>query len=226
MPTPLEQLREVKSLAELNREELSALAEIIHCRKVSKGTVVFFEGDPAEGFFILLRGAVRIYKSSPDGREYTLHHVKPGQMFAEAAIFRGTGYPANCTATEDSEVAFVPGEAFIRMVSASPNIALKIIGSLSAWLRDFTRQVEDLSLKEVPARLAGFLLAQAEAQKADSLTLDTSKTDLATRLGTVPETLSRNLKRLKEIGAIDVSGKRIVLLDRERLKGVAGGDKI
>jgi CRP-like cAMP-binding protein len=226
MLTPLEQLRHVKSFSELDLQELAALAGIITCRKLPKGTILFLEGDPAKGFFILLRGGVRIYKSSPDGREYTLHQVKPDQMFAEAAIFRGAGYPANCSATEDSEVAFVPGQEFIRLVSASPAIALKIIGSLSAWLRDFARQVEDLSLKEIPARLAGFLQEQMEIHKTDSFILDTSKTELATRLGTVPETLSRNLKKFKEMGAIDVSGKRVTVLDVDRLKAVAGGEKI
>jgi CRP/FNR family transcriptional regulator len=220
-----ERLHQAKLFAELSSDELAALSDIVSLKTVPKGSMLFFEGDPATGFFILLSGGVRIYKASPDGREYTLHHVQPGQMFAEAAIFRGSGFPANCTATEDAEAAFVPKKEFMALLQQSPTIALKIIGTLSGWLRDFTRQVEHLSLKEVPARLAAHLLALADAQGRTKIVLPTSKSELANSLGTISETLSRNFKRLKEIGAIDMDGKAVTVLDRQLLQAIADGEK-
>ena len=87
-------------------------------RRVDKDQILFFEGDPAPGFFVLITGGVRIYKASPDGKEFTLHIIYPGQVFAEAAIFKGNTYPANCMALEDSEVAFLPKTEFIRLVQS------------------------------------------------------------------------------------------------------------
>ena len=221
-----QRLRHTKLFAELNDEEMSALTRIVSIRSVAKNSVLFFEGDTATGFFVLISGACRIYKSSPEGREYTLHLVQPGQMFAEAAIFRGKGFPANCQATEDSEVAFIPKADFVALLADSPNIAMKMIGSLSAWLRDFTQQVENLSLKEIPARLAAYILSRSSSGPGNTFSLESSKTELAARLGTVIETLSRNFKKFKEIGAIEVNGKQITVLDIGRLQSIADGEKI
>ena len=221
-----QRLSQTKLFAELSEDELGALSNIVSIRAITKGAVLFLEGDRSTGFFILLTGGVRIYKSSPDGREYTIHHVKPGQMFAEAAIFRGSGFPANCSATHDSEVAFVPKKEFVALLQQSPTIALKIIGTLSAWLRDFTRQVEDLSLKEVPARLAAYLLSLSDSQGRVKIVLPTSKTELANSLGTISETLSRNFRKIKDIGAIDLDGKAVTIVDRDRLQAIADGEKV
>jgi len=206
--------------------ELREIAAIAQFRKVTREAIVFFENDPADGFFVLLSGRVRIYKASPDGKEYTLHIIKPGQLFAEAAIFKGGNYPANCMAGEDSSIAFFPKDAFLGLLKKFPEISLKIIGSLSAFVRDFTRQVEELSLKEIPARLASYLLNQVEKAGSDIVHLDSTKAELANRLGTIGETLSRNLKKLSDLGIIKVSGREICILDSSRLNKIADGEKI
>lgn len=211
---------------ELDAQEFTALKAITQLRRVDKDTMLFFEGDPATGFFVLLSGRVRIYKSSADGKEYTLHQITPGQMFAEAAIFRGITYPANCMAMEDSEVAFVPKDQFVALITKYPNISLKIIGSLSRWLREFAIKLEDLSLKEVPARLATYLLRQKQKLKSNSLELDITKSELASELGTISETLSRSLKKLKDLDVIAVEGKHISILDVARLEAISAGEKI
>lgn len=211
---------------ELDPEEFAAMERIVQIRRVDSDTMLFFEGDPAIGFFVLLSGRVRIYKASPDGKEFTLHQITPGQMFAEAAIFRGNTYPANCMAMEDSEVIFVPKEQFIQLISKFPNISLKIIGSLARWLREFAVKLEDLSLKEVPSRLASFILRHQQKFRSSSFELDTTKSELASQLGTISETLSRSLKKLKDLGVIDVDGKRITILDQVRLESIAEGEKI
>ncbi len=209
----------------LNKQELDSLLSIISFKRLSKDEILFFEGDSASGFFVLLEGKIRIYKASPDGKEYTIHIIQQGQIFAEAAIFQGDKFPANCSALMDSDVAFFPKDAFIRLLSDSPQISLKIIAALSGFVRDFNRQVEELSLKEVPARIASYLLNRYYKSGKTEFELDVSKTELANRLGTISETLSRNFKKLRDNKAIDVDRQSISLLNIELLEQIADGKK-
>lgn len=222
----LDRLRRSMLFSELNPEEMQQLGEIVSFRRLARGGMLFLEGDPATGFFVLISGRVRIFKSSAEGKEYNLHQVNPGQIFAEAAIFKGHGYPANCQATADSELAFFPKDEFLALVTRYPQIALKIMGGLASWLREFTVKLEDLSLKEVPTRLAEYLLLQSRRWDSAQITLPTSKAELAKELGTIPETLSRNFKKLKDAGLIAVSGKQISILDPVGLQVIAEGGKI
>ncbi|MBD3401294.1 cyclic nucleotide-binding domain-containing protein [candidate division GN15 bacterium] len=223
---PRQQLKQCPLFAELDEREIDALEAIVTFRKIGRGSMLFFEGDAATGFFILLSGGVRIYKSSPEGKEYTLHRIRPGQMFAEAAIFRGKGFPANCIATDDSEVAYFPKLQFVELLGRSPQIALKIIGSLSNWLREFTKKLEELSLKEVPARVAFYLLRRMDQVDSHTIELDINKSELATQLGTIPETLSRTFRKLREADLIAMDGKKITVLDEAGLRSVAHGEKV
>lgn len=211
---------------ELEGAERNALRSIATIRTVGKGALLFLEGDRANGFYILLKGRIRVFKSSPDGREYTLHWISPGQMFAEAAIFRGQTFPANAAALSDSVVAYFPKNRFVDFILASPEVSLKMIGALSAFIREFNQKVEDLSLKETPSRLAAYLTQQAAQAGSLTFSLETSKTELASKLGTVSETLSRNLRKLRELGVITVSGRRITILDYDRLELIAAGEKV
>ncbi len=221
-----EQLRRCYLCRDLDQRELEVLAEIASVRSAKKGKILFLQGDPATGFFILLDGSVRVYKASPDGKEYTLHYIQAGQMFAEAAIFKGKTFPANAAAAEDSTVAFFPKDRFIKLIQDSPQMSLKMIAALSGFVREFNQQIEDLSLKEVPARLASHLLRKAEQLGASEVTLDITKTELARSLGTISETLSRNLKKLRDLDIVAVDGKKIKILDPARLQAVADGEKI
>lgn len=222
----IDALKRCAMFAELAQEELTALSQISSVRHVGKDSLLFMQNDQAMGFFVLLTGSVKIYKSSPDGKEYTLHIIRPGQMFAEAAIFGAATYPADCIALEDSEIAFFPKTEFMRLIAEYPELSMKMIISLSAWLREFSRKLEDLSLREIPARLASYLLEQAEEADSDSFDLSLSKTQLASHLGTIIETLSRNLKKLRERGIIEVDSKRITIHDRAGLESIADGEKI
>jgi len=221
-----EALRDCVLFRTLSRREASSLERIATPRHVPKGSILFFEGDEARGFYVLLSGRLKLYKASPEGREYTLHHVRSGEMFAEAAIFRGQTYPANCVALEDSDVAFFPKEAFYRLIESSPDISLKVIVSLSKWLRELAERIEDLSLREVPARLAAYLLREAESSPRGVVELEVSKAELAKRLGTVAETLSRSLTSMKESGIIREEGNAVSILDPARLRSIAAGEKI
>ncbi|UCC44402.1 MAG: Crp/Fnr family transcriptional regulator [Candidatus Zixiibacteriota bacterium] len=222
----LELLHSCYLCRDLDQTELEALEKISNIRKLQKGEVLFLQGDPATGFYVLLSGSIRVYKASPDGREYTLHHIRAGQMFAEAAVFGGSVFPANAVASEASTVAFLPKAEFTRLIQASPQTSLKMIAALAGFVREFNQQIEDLSLKEVPARLAGYLLRAVKDTGASTFTLDISKSELARSLGTTSETLSRNLTKLRELGVISGDGREITVLDRATLEKIANGQKI
>ncbi|MBD3232690.1 MAG: cyclic nucleotide-binding domain-containing protein [candidate division Zixibacteria bacterium] len=221
-----EHLQKCYLCAGLDQDELRQLAEIISIRNLKKDEILFFQGDPAGGFYILLSGKVRIYKASAEGKEYTLHIIDPGQMFAEAAIFGGGGYPANCAAIEDSTIAFIPKIRFTELVQNSPQISLKMIGGLSSFVREFNQKLEELTLKEVSARLAKYIMDESYKQSSKEVNLAISKGQLANKLGTISETLSRNLKKLRTSNIIDVEGKTIKILDFKRLESIAEGEKV
>lgn len=219
-------LRRCQLFRELSNEEMELIGSVAAIHKLGKGEILFLEGDDASGFYLLLSGRMRVYKSSPEGKEHTLHLINPGQAFGEAAAFTAGQFPANSAALEASQVAFIPVTEFKSILAASPNISLKMIAGLSAFLREFNQMVESLSLKEVPARLADYLLDLPEKSPGSVVTLDRSKTELAHHLGTANETLSRNFRKFKELGAVEVAGRRITILDRQLLAEIAAGKKI
>ena len=224
--TTIELIKKCYLCKELNENELKKLVEIVLIRTVDKGEILFLQGDLATGFYTLLTGLIRVYKSSPDGKEYTLHTIRPGQMFAEAAIFGGKVFPANSMALEDSVVAFFGKDRFINLITKSPQISLKMISGLSGFVRDFNQQIENLSLKEVSARIAIYLLSQAGTSGQNKIILDISKSELANSLGTISETLSRNFKKMKNLGIIEIDGKKISILNPGKLQKIAEGEKV
>jgi len=211
--------------AGLDSNELQSLSDTIAIKRLKKGEILFFDGDIASGFYAVFEGRIRVYKSNPDGKEYTIHIIKPGQIFGEVAIFDGKYFPANSMAISDSVVGFFPKDRFLGLIKQHPNISLKIIGSLARFLREYNQMVEDLALKEVPARIARYLLDQTEKNNKNVINLETSKTELAVKLGTISETLSRNLRKMKDSGILKVDNQQITILDIDRLISIAEGEK-
>lgn len=203
--------------------EQTALAGIAEVRNYAKGQDIFIAGEVAQGFFSVATGKVRIYQTSFSGKEHILHVFGPGEVFAEVAVFAGSAYPANAQALEDSAFLFFPRDRFRKLITDDPDMALKMLGLLSMRLRQFVRKIEDLSLREVPARLAShLLLLQAESHKRQ-LPLGLPKGQLAAYLGTIPETLSRVLRRLTDDGIITVTGSAVEIIDSARLEAIAAG---
>ncbi|HEY5974860.1 MAG TPA: Crp/Fnr family transcriptional regulator [Geobacteraceae bacterium] len=211
----------------LEGEDLAEVAAIAHRRSFNRGESLFAEGDSATGFYLLASGGMKLCKVSPDGREKVLHFVHPGETFAEAAFFGDGRYPAEARAMETGEALFFPRESFMGLLERNPRFSLNLIVSLSLLLRRFARQIEELSFAEVPTRLAAYLLELMDRksttyQGKTYLDLDMKKGELASRLGTVSETLSRALKKFRDEGVIEVDGSRVVILDLDRLTKVAG----
>lgn len=218
------QLHRVPVFHGLPNNQLQALAGIAEPVTYQPGDTIFLEGDPAKGFFLILSGQVKVYKLSLDGKEQVLHFVGPDEIFAEVPVFSGGSYPAHADALRTTHILFFPRQAMLRLLANDPNLAMNMLADLSRRLRQLTKLVESLSLKESPARLAAYLLhAGEELTHADQVELDVTKGQLATLLGTTPETLSRTLKKLAETGIIEVKARSIRLLDKEALKRMAEG---
>jgi len=193
--------------------------------KLSRGESLFEEGGRADGFYVVESGRVKVYKSSPDGREQILHLVESGGTFGEAAVFYGGTYPASAQAVRASRVVYVDGGAFLELIENNPLLAVEIMASLSARLREFTRLIEALSLKEVSARLAKYLLDEAARAGSEGVELRGTKAALAASLGTVSETLSRAFAALGRRKLVKVSGRSIRILDHAGLERASAGLK-
>ncbi|MBU0479658.1 MAG: Crp/Fnr family transcriptional regulator [Proteobacteria bacterium] len=208
----------------LTEEQLQDLAMIITDQNFKKGTTIFAEGDEGTGFYILISGQVKIYKLSVEGKEQILHIFGPGEPFAEAAVFTGKSFPAFADTLKDSRVIFIPRKSFIKLIEDNPSVAMNMLGTLSLRLKKFAGMIEALSLKEVPGRLASHLLLLSGNQNATTVSLTIGKAQLASLLGTIPETLSRIFKKMSESGYIESKGSQITLLDPEGLEALASGE--
>jgi CRP/FNR family transcriptional regulator len=206
----------------LPEAELDQLTKIATDETISKGAAIFLEGDEGDGFYVVLSGRVKIFKLSTEGKEQTLHLFGAGEPFGEVALFSGSRFPANAEAMEDSRILFFPTEAFAGLIRKNPSVALNMLALLSIRLRRFTALIEDLSLKEVPGRFAAYLLyLSREKEGSGELSLDITKAQLASLLGTIPETLSRILGKMSRSGLIESDGRRIKILDLEGLEELA-----
>ena len=202
----------------LPSEQIDHIVRIVVKKQYVRGETIFFEGDRSNGFYMVDTGKVKIYKMSLSGKEQILHIFGPGEPFGEVPVFHGQPFPATAEALMKSTMLFYPRDKFIQLVHEMPSIALNMLAVLSMRLRRFASQIESLSLKEVPARLAGYLLyLSGEQGGTDTVELEISKGQLASLLGTIPETLSRIFAKMTEEGLIAVEGRAIRILDREGL---------
>lgn len=209
--------------AGLDADDIRALAAICDAKKTARGELVVVEGAPARGFFLVARGQVKIFKSSAEGREQILHICGPGESFAEAPVFAAGRYPASACALEASLLLYFPHERFQEIITRRPSLAMNMLANLALKLRRFTMQVGQLTLREVPARLASYLLHLSETQRDPArVTLRIPKGQLANLLGATPETLSRVFARLQDGGVIRMAGREIDILNPSELARLAG----
>ena len=211
----------------LPEKQLKEIEQIAVSRHFNKGEVIFLEGDDGNGFFLVAEGLVKIFKVSSEGKEQILHILGPGEPFGEVPVFSGQQFPASAETIIESHLLFFPRTAFVNLISANPSLAMNMLAVLSMRLRQFTVQVENLSLKEVSGRLAAYLVYLADEEgKEDAVTLNISKGQLASLLGTIPETLSRVFTRMTELNLIEMDGRNIKLLDRSGLEELAEHGRI
>jgi CRP/FNR family transcriptional regulator, dissimilatory nitrate respiration regulator len=211
-----------KGLPEPQVRELSRIAET---RAFKRGELIFSEGDFANGLYMLFTGRVKVFKLSLEGKEQILHIIGPGEPFGEVALFLGTPFPAYAEALEESKTVFFPRTAFVDLITKDPYLAMNMLAVLSQRLKYFTRLIEDLSLKEVPQRFASYLLYGDEDSERTYVQLNIAKGQLASLLGTIPETLSRILGKMVSEGFIKVQGRKITVVDRAALEAIASGKR-
>jgi CRP/FNR family transcriptional regulator len=200
---------------ELHNADLKRLAQSLSERTFEKGQVIFLEEEACQGLYIVRAGSVKIYKVSPEGREQILRYVDAGGSFNEVAVFDGGSNPANVAALVPTTVWIVPRAPIADLIRRRPEVAQAIIQNLGARLRLMIGLVEDLSFRQVTARLAKLLLETAALQRHKL-----SRQQMAARLGTVREVIGRSLKQLESRGLIRVERGRIVIVDRSGLEKI------
>jgi CRP/FNR family transcriptional regulator len=208
-------------------EAVARLAGSSTPQVAARGTLLLSEGEPADRFGVVVSGRVRVFHSGADGKVITLETLESGDPFASVAALAGGRYPANADAVTAAMVAWIPRDAFFDLLAAEPDIARAVIADLSQRVMGLTNVVQTLAL-DVPARLARFLfqrsLAAGEATHEGLLVpLGSTKAELAASLGTVPETLSRALARLRDDGVLEVRGSDVIVFDVGALARLGSG---
>jgi CRP/FNR family transcriptional regulator len=222
----IKDIKSVSLFSNLEDNLAEKIIKIVVVKNAKQGDIIFLEGDEATGFYAVLRGMIKAYKISYEGKEQVLHIFKDGDIFGEVPVFIGKSYPACASCISDTTLLFFNKSSFVNLLKKEPDVALSIIGALSLKLRRFVNLVETISLKEVPSRLANYILAQSAREKEKvSFELDISKTLLSSIIGTIPETLSRVFKKFKENEVFLCAGNKITILDKENLALIASGEK-
>ena len=211
--------------AGLPQPALEEIARLVRRRKASRGEQILIEGEPPASAYFVVHGQVRIYRLSPSGREQALMDIFPGQTFNLVSAVDGRPAPSSAVARTDALLYAISRQDFIRLMERYPSIAQAVLKDFARRLRHMTALVEDLALRTVSERLARLLLRLAEAPRQDGAPAEDgerfTQQDLANRLGTVREVVSRTLHDFQEQGLITLERGRIVIRDRERLEALA-----
>lgn len=221
-------LRKTALFGELNERELAALAERAIERRLKRDEILFVAGDEAAGLFVIAEGSLRAYREGVDGREQVIHVERAGATIAELPVFDDKPYPSTVAAEENTTVLFLARRDVKSLCLAHPEIALAALKMLSGRLRKCAELVEALSLHEVDHRLARWILAEARARgkstgKGLELTLVLTNQQIAARIGSVREVVSRALTRLQQNSLLQIEGRKVIIHDEQALAIFADG---
>jgi CRP/FNR family transcriptional regulator, dissimilatory nitrate respiration regulator len=217
-PHDADLLRNLPLFQQLAEPVLSSLLATATVRNVERGTDLFVQGDPADQFFIVLEGWVKLYRINRDGAEAVVTMVNAGESFAEAAMFAQSSFPVCAQAVTDLRVLSITSQAFARCVQADARTAFAMLGSLSMRLRTLVQQIEQLHVQSAPQRVGGFLLKLCPAGQGNaSFMLPLEKSLVARRLGIQPETFSRALAKLRPVG-VEVQGAVVSISNIDALR--------
>lgn len=217
----LDQLPLVRHLGDDQRREVIAAGAV---RAFERGVILFSEGDPADAMYGLVEGTVKLVRYTPRGKETMLHLVRPGQSFAEAALFGEGTFPATAVAVDPGRVWVLPRLRLMELIRRSPEVALAMVASVSMWTRTLARQLELLTQRRVEERLAVYLLgraASADPSEGEEIRLAEARHLIAAQCGTAPEVLSRTFRRLEDEGVLEGTDDGVRVLDPARLRALA-----
>lgn len=226
----VEALRRVPFFAVLPAEDLRALANHCVVRRLSANELLFAEGDPCEGLFVVQSGAVKLFKMADTGREQVLVIERAGSTVAELPLFDGGTFPASAAAMEDTTLLFLPKREFLELCRNNSEVAFAVIRTLAWRFRYMTSLVEELSLKEVSHRLARFLRDRAlksgvRTRRGVEFPLEETNQEIAAEIGTVRDLVSRNLRRFVDRGILRLERRKVIVLDLEELERQIAGTK-
>ena len=225
-------LNELKSIALVNTlrgcqlftglplVDLENVVAISTVKSLDKGDYLFHEGDAAKGFYVVQIGAINVHRVSAAGKEQIIHVFRPGESFAEVALASERGYPADARALENSQVLLVQKEGIIALLKRQPELALRMLGSMSSHLRVLVGQLEDLTMRDVETRLANWLVKRCPKRddgRPVVIKLPMTKRVLAAELGTVSETFSRTLAKFRELKLVSVKDDTITVVSPVKL---------
>lgn len=219
-------LRAIPLLSELSKRELDGVRSICTVKKFKKNAMVFFENDAYAGLYAVLLGSVKVFKNTPDGKEFIVHLLYPYSLVADVPMFGGGNYPANAQTMEATTLLFLPKRDFLEYLEHAPALTHKLLAGFAKRIRTLSQQLENLTLHDVSCRFARFLIgrieeANRENQAQPMIKLHAQKSVIAAHLGTVIETLSRTLRTLQTEGIIRVNGSTVTVLDYGRLRKLA-----
>jgi CRP/FNR family transcriptional regulator len=221
------QLKDIVLFQGVSPEKIKTLAAQATTKKFKPGEMIIGEADPIRSFYVVLSGQVKLYRSSAEGKEQTLQLLGPGDPFGLCTAFATDSFPASAMAIEESTVLFIPGMVMEVLARQEPAILFNIIQILSQRLKDSMTLIESLALKELPGRLASFLMHSVSGNRSDqknAIELTISQRELSKILGATPEALSRALRKMTNDGIISTSGRSMTILDRQALTQLAEGE--
>ncbi|OQA69782.1 MAG: hypothetical protein B6D44_11410 [Ignavibacteriales bacterium UTCHB2] len=223
---PKETLRDIPLFSELSIEQLRKISVFSKVKKFSKNEIIFNEDDTYLGFYILLKGTVKVFKVSSRGKESVVHIIKPLNTFADIPLFEGGNYPVSAVSLDETVALLISKDSFLELIKTEPEISLKMLAGFAKRLKSLINQLEDVSSKEVPGRLAKYILGEIKSAGTYNLPepfvkLTIPKSTIAAYLGTITETLSRAFKKLQNEEIIRVSGKTVFVTDLVRLEELA-----
>jgi len=217
MPAPAEFLKSVPYFSSLDTRDRERIRKEATELSFSQGEILFLEGEPCRGLYLVHSGRIRVFKTSPEGREQVLLIAKRGDSFNDVPVFDGGPNPASASALEPSVVYLIPKGVFLSLIADCPP-ALAILKVFSARLRYLTSMVEDLSFRSVVSRMARLLLELAVVQGGTVPVPRLTQDEMAARVGSVRDVIGRSLKALEAAGAIRMEGHRIYVIDAGKLK--------
>lgn len=204
---------------ELSSEQIEQIATQSRVMTFPKGQGVFKEGDPAQGLYILLSGQLKLAITSPQGSERIISIISPGESFGEAILYLERQFPLYAKATLDSQVLLIPKNLIFGVLDSDPHYARKMLAGLSIRMHQLVQNIEMLSLQNSTQRFIGYLLQiSAKAEDATKIRLPANKATIASLLNLTPETLSRILNKLQQLGLIEVDGNDLTIADVKKLR--------
>lgn len=215
-------LRDNSYFSGLRKKVLDDLSRGTHLRGFERGEILFWEGDPSIGLHIIRHGSVKLFKTSPGGRELIINVYEEGATFNEVPVFDKGGNPVNVAALEDCEVWVIEAEVIRQAMERNPEMCRAIIMNLTQNLRMLVGKVEELSFYQVTNRLARLISQLPEDQLTGETSQRITQDQMAARLGTVREVVARSLRELERSGAIQVDRRQIRVIDQEMLEDWVG----